>query len=244
MSSTAPPRPAACVFGATGGVGAALVEQLVAVGAYDSVYAAARRRSAAQAPIHPLSFDLEDEASIAAAAEDASSSGELRLVLIATGRLHGEGLAPEKSWSAQNAEAYQKAFAINTIGPALIGKHVLPRLARQGRVVFAAISARVGSIEDNRSGGWHAYRASKAALNMIMRNFALELSRRNPASIVVALHPGTVQTALSAPFLRPNDGRRVLTPAQSAASLLRVIEGLQPADTGGFFSWDGERLPY
>jgi NAD(P)-dependent dehydrogenase (short-subunit alcohol dehydrogenase family) len=244
MSSIISTRPAACVFGATGGVGAALVEQLAASEAYDAIYAAARRDSAGQAPVRSVRFDLEDETSIAAAAEAAGSGGELRLVLIATGRLHGEGLAPEKSWSAQSADAYQEAFAINTIGPALIGKHVLPRMAKQGRVVFAAISARVGSIEDNRSGGWHAYRASKAALNMIMRNFALEMSRRNPASIVVALHPGTVQTALSAPFLRPNDGRRVLTPAQSAASLLQVIEGLQPADTGGFFSWDGERLPY
>jgi NAD(P)-dependent dehydrogenase (short-subunit alcohol dehydrogenase family) len=238
------PTASACVFGASGGVGAALVEQLAASQAYDAVYAAARRRLTTQTPIRPLSFELEDEASIAAAAEVAGAGGELRLVLIATGRLHGERLTPEKSWSAQSAEAYQQAFAVNTIGPALIGKHILPRMPRQGRVVFAAISARVGSIEDNRSGGWHAYRASKAALNMIMRNFALEMSRRNPASIVVALHPGTVQTALSTPFLRPNDGRRVFTPAQSATHLLQMIEGLQPVDTGGFFSWDGERLPY
>ncbi len=141
----------------------------------------------------------------------------------------------------QTADAYARAFAVNTIGPALIGKHMLSRLPRDRRSVFAALSARVGSIGDNRLGGWHAYRASKAALNMIVRNFANELAVRNPAAIAVTLHPGTVATPLSARFVGQ---RPTLAPEVSARALLDVLARLTEADSGGFFAYDGARIDY
>ena len=137
-----------------------------------------------------------------------------------------------------------QVLAINTIGPALIAKHLLPRLPRTRRAVFAALSARVGSIGDNRLGGWHAYRASKAALNMLVANFGIELARSHPQAIAAALHPGTVASALSAPFRQSTPDNPLFTPEQAAGHLLGVIEGLTPADSGGLFAWDGQRLPW
>ena len=169
----------------------------------------------------------------------------LDLVIIATGRLvRDNGDGPEKSWRALDPAAMAELFAINAIGPALIGKHCAGLLRKEGSPVFAAISAKVGSIADNRLGGWHSYRASKAALNMIVRNFAIELSRTNPAAIAVALHPGTVDTALSRPFQRGVPSDRLLSPARSAAHLLDVIDRLDTGDTGKFIAWDGTELPF
>ncbi len=153
-------------------------------------------------------------------------------------------MGPEKSWRALDPVTMSDVFTVNAIGPALIAKHFLPLLRRDRRVVFAALSARVGSISDNQLGGWHSYRASKAALNMLMKNFALELSQHNPHSIVASLHPGTVDTDLSQPFQRNVVGAKLLTPEYCAAALLKVIDGLTPADSGGLFAWDGARIPF
>jgi NAD(P)-dependent dehydrogenase (short-subunit alcohol dehydrogenase family) len=218
------------VIGATGGIGGAIADALEAGGR------AVLRLSRRSAP--PL--DLLDEASIAAAAEHAGDG--LRLVLDATGFLHDARFQPEKSLRQLDATHLARAYALNAIGPALLMKHFLPRLAREGRAVFATLSARVGSIGDNRMGGWHAYRASKAALNQLVRTAAVEVGRTRPQQIVVALHPGTVATELSAPFSK--SGLEVQAPAQSAARLLAVIEGLTPARTGGFFDHRGEAIPY
>ena len=197
------------------------------------------------APFLPFTFDLTDEASIARAAHAIGQAGPLDLVIIATGKLHGQGSQmPERSWRALEGEAMAEMFAINTIGPALIAKHVLPLMRRDERAVFAALSARVGSIADNRLGGWHSYRASKAALNMLIRNFALEFALRNPHGIVVSVHPGTVDTSLSRPFQRNVPQSALLEPAQSAAHILAVLDGLSPADTGGFFAWSGEKIAF
>lgn len=229
------------VFGAGGAIGGALARRVAAQG--DSVVlAGARRALKAEAGLHPFIFDLEDEDSLARAAEIASQMGVVRRVIIATGLLHAEGVNPEKSLRSQSAEAYQKLFAVNAQGPALIGKHFIPRLARRGRVEFAALSAKVGSIEDNRLGGWHAYRASKAALNMILKTFAIELSRINPESVVAALHPGTVRSALSAPFAR--DPERLIEPDEAAERLLRVLGAIEAWQSGCLWSWNGERLPF
>jgi len=231
------------VFGASGGIGAALVRLLAARSDVAQVHALARRPVEATAKIHPHTFDLEDEASIAAAC--ASIGGPLDLVVVATGRLvRANGDGPEKSWRALNAHAMAEMFAINTIGPALIGKHCAPLLRKVGRPVFAAVSAKVGSIADNRLGGWHSYRASKAALNMIVRNFAIELGRTNPAAIAVTLHPGTVDTPLSRPFQRNVQPERLFTPAQSAEYLMAVLEKVTPRDSGNLLSWDGTTLPF
>ncbi len=193
--------------------------------------------------LRPFAFDLQDEVSIADAC--AAMGGPLDMVLIATGRLtRADGTGPEKSYRALSADGMAELFAVNTIGPALIAKHALPLLRRDGRAVFAALSARVGSISDNRLGGWHAYRASKAALNMLVRNLALELARTHPQAVAVTLHPGTVDSALSAPFQRGVAAEKLFTPAFSAGALLGVLDGLTPADSGGLFAWDGAEIPF
>jgi NAD(P)-dependent dehydrogenase (short-subunit alcohol dehydrogenase family) len=149
---------------------------------------------------------------------------------------------PERSWREVDAAAMARAFAVNAIGPALLMKHFLPLLPRRGRSVFATLSARVGSIGDNRLGGWYSYRASKAALNQLVRTASIELRRRAPEAVCVALHPGTVATGLSAPFARA--GLEVRSPEVAAADLLRVIGGLTAADSGGFFDHRGVAVPW
>ncbi|MEY4054991.1 MAG: hypothetical protein RL519_326 [Pseudomonadota bacterium] len=233
----------AVIFGASGGIGAALAAAVVASGRYQRVWAGSRGGTLAPTGATPFAFDLTDEASIAAAAQ--RIGGDVSLAFVATGVLSdGPDFQPEKTYKAQDPAAYARAFAINTTGPALIGKHFLPLLPRRERAMFAALSARVGSISDNRLGGWHAYRASKAALNMILRNFAIELGRTHPQAVVAALHPGTVATDLSAPFTGMREGQRLFMPDEAAGYLLEVIDGLNPEDSGQAFAWDGQPIPF
>jgi NAD(P)-dependent dehydrogenase (short-subunit alcohol dehydrogenase family) len=232
------------VFGASGGIGRALAEALAARDDVGEVYAGSRSGAGpGGGKLRSSAFDLTDEASIAAACAEIGSP--LDLIIVASGRLtRADGAGPEKSYRALSAQGMAELFAVNAIGPALIAKHALPLLRRDGRAVFAALSARVGSIADNRLGGWHAYRASKAALNMLVKNLALELARTHPQSIAVTLHPGTVDTTLSAPFQRGVAEGKLFTPAFSAEALLGVLDGLTPADSGGLYAWDGARLPF
>ncbi len=236
----------ACVFGGSGGIGGALVAALATSGDYGVIHAGSRSGTWPESKsISRFNFDLGDEPSIAAAAAKIGENAPLDLVIIATGMLHrDDALAPEKSWRALDPAAMAEVFAYNTIGPALIAKHFLPLLNRDHRAVFAALSAKVGSISDNRLGGWHSYRASKAALNMLVQNFAIELRRRNPQAIAVTLHPGTVDTGLSQPYQRNLPASQLFTPAQSAAHLLGVLDSLTPADSGGLFAWDGRRIGF
>ncbi|KTF67296.1 SDR family NAD(P)-dependent oxidoreductase [Sphingomonas sp. HT-1] len=235
----------AAVLGASGGIGAALVAQLATDPAIERVYAGSRRGGTAGGPVQPFRFDLRDAGSIAAAATQIGKEGAVDLVFVATGMLHrAGGPAPEKSFRAIDGAAMAELFQVNAIGPAVIARHFLPLLARDRRAVFAALSARVGSIADNRLGGWHSYRASKAALNMLIANFAIELRRTHPQAIVAALHPGTVDTGLSAPFQRGVPVARLFSPETSARHLRKVLDALRPEDSGGLFAWDGERLPY
>lgn len=224
----------AVVFGAGGGIGGALVEALRNAGHFEHVVAFSRSSSPA--------IDLLDEGSLEAAAALAGALGDLRLVIDATGFLHDQDQAPEKSWRQLEAAALARSFALNAIGPALLMKHVLPRLPRSGKAVFATLSARVGSIGDNRLGGWYAYRASKAALNQLVRTAAIELARRSPEAVCVALHPGTVATALSAPFAAT--GLVVHAPPVAAGHVLAVVDRLTADDTGGFFDWRGQPVPW
>ncbi len=225
----------AAVIGASGGIGAALAEQLRASGC--EVHSLMRSATPADQFI-----DLEDEASIAAAAQRLSAAGPLDLVIVATGLLQGARAVPEKRWSELSGEALARYFAVNATGPALVAKHFLPLLPRKGRAGFAALSARVGSIGDNALGGWYGYRASKAALNMLIKTLAIELARNRPDAFCAALHPGTVDTALSQPFQRGVAPERLFTPAMSAQHLLKVLDGLAPNDSGRCFAWDGSAI--
>jgi NAD(P)-dependent dehydrogenase (short-subunit alcohol dehydrogenase family) len=241
-----PDRLRAVVVGAGGGIGNAVVELLAESPRVAQVYGLTRTRPVLAGPrVASVPFDLGDEASIAAAAARCGADGPLHLVFVATGVLHDPaGLQPEKSWRALTAPSLAQSFAVNAIGPALVAKHFLPQLATGEKAVFAALSARVGSIEDNRLGGWYSYRATKAALHMLIRTFAIELARRNPTALCVALHPGTVDTALSAPFQSGVPEGRLFKPRQAAEHLLRVIDGLDASASGNAFAWDGRRLPF
>ena len=239
MLASFSPGGLALVIGSTGGMGAALLLQLES----DATFARVLGLSRASVPV----LDLLDEASVAQAAQHIAalmleSSLDLRLVVDATGTLSGNGYGPEKSWRQLDAAQMAHAFAINAIGPALLMKHFLPLLPRQGKAVFATLSAKVGSIGDNRLGGWYSYRASKAALNQLVHTAAIELRRSQPEAICVALHPGTVATRLSAPFAKT--GLDVQSPADAASRLLCVVDGLTAADSGGFFNHDGSALPW
>jgi NAD(P)-dependent dehydrogenase (short-subunit alcohol dehydrogenase family) len=192
-----------------------------------------------------LPIDLADEHSIATAATELGGTvDDVHLVIVATGILHNDdGLRPEKTWRSLDARSFETAFRVNTIGPALVAKHFLPMLAKDRKSVFAALSARVGSIDDNRLGGWHAYRASKAALNMLIKTLSIELAARNATALCVGLHPGTVDTDLSKPFQTNVPAEKLFTPGRSASALLNVIDGLDAKDSGGVFAWDGTRIP-
>jgi NAD(P)-dependent dehydrogenase (short-subunit alcohol dehydrogenase family) len=236
----------AVVVGAGGGIGSAVVELLAESPRVSRIYGLTRTRPVLASPrVASIPFDLRDEASIEAAAARCAEDGPLHLVFVATGVLHdGVRLQPEKNWRALSATSMAESFAVNAIGPALLAKHFLQRLATGEKAVFAALSARVGSIEDNRLGGWYSYRATKAALHMLVRTFAIELARRNPTALCVALHPGTVDTALSAPFQSGVPDGRLFKPRQAAEHLLHVIDGLDASASGNAFAWDGQRLPF
>lgn len=235
----------AAVFGGTGGIGSALVAALAADPRCQSVWSGARRPGPSVGKVRGFEFDLEDQASIVAASQAMLLDGHAPdLVIVATGLLHDGALAPEKTIAALNAEAMARAFAINCIGPSLIAGALAPRLPRDRKSVFAVLSARVSSISDNRLGGWHSYRASKAALNMIVRNLALELGPRRPLAVCLGLHPGTVDTALSTPFQRSVPSSKLFAPAFAAERLLSVIDGASPADSGKLLAWDGAEIGF
>jgi NAD(P)-dependent dehydrogenase (short-subunit alcohol dehydrogenase family) len=222
----------AIVIGARGAIGSAFVQQLQADPRCGRLTALHR----ASVP----AIDCADEASIADAAAALRGEAPFHLLLVATGALHGPGLAPEKRLADVDGKALETLFRINAIGPALLLKHFAPLLDRQ-RCLLGVLSAKVGSIGDNRLGGWYAYRASKAALNMLLKTAAIELRRTHPGAVLAALHPGTVRSALSRPFRGDEIGR---APADAAAMMLAALDGLRAEDSGCFLAYDGQRLPW
>ncbi len=236
----------AAVVGTSGGIGGAVVAALQDHPNVERIFAFSRKGTMAVSTpkVIPAHLDLTQEETIHAAANLAAEYGPLHLVFVATGMLHRNNeVQPEKTWSAITPDAMELAFKINSMGPVLVAKHFLPLLAKERKAVFAALSARVGSISDNHLGGWYSYRASKAALNMFLRSFAIELSRRNASALCVGLHPGTVDTSLSEPFQRGVPEGKLFTPTVSANHLLKVIDGLSAEDSGKTFAWDGTEIP-
>ena len=221
----------ALVIGASGALGTAFCELLK----QDPRCAGVRALGRHTVP----ELDLERPETIANAATELAAEAPYQLIVHAAGLLHRDRIKPEKSFSAIEQEALQAVFQVNTLGPALVLRHFLPLLEPRG--AMAMLSAKVGSIGDNRLGGWYAYRASKAALNMLIKTAAIELARTRPQSRLLSLHPGTVVSGLSQPFRGASSAR----PADiAAAQLLTLIDQLTPADSGHFFAYDGERLPW
>ena len=218
----------ALIIGASGGIGGAVATALAARGV--AVTGLSRRADG---------LDVTDEASVAGAL--GRLEGPFDLILVATGALEIAGAAPEKTLRSLDPGAMMDQFAVNCIGPAMVLKHAPRLLPRAGRSVFAALSARVGSIGDNAKGGWYSYRAAKAALNQVVHTGAIELARSHPDAICVVLHPGTGRTAFTEKYLERHPA---VSPDASAGNLLRVIDGLGRAESGLFFDWQGARVPW
>ncbi len=223
----------AVVLGASGGIGAAVLAALEADARCGEAVGLSRRDDG---------MDVTAEGSVQAAARGvAERLGTVDLVFDATGALEIDGQGPEKTIRAIDPAVMARQFAVNAIGPALLIKHFAPLLPRDRRCVFATLSARVGSIGDNRLGGWISYRSAKAALNQIVRTASIEIARTCPQSVVVALHPGTVETGLTATHGRHADK---VSPAEAASALLSVIDGLAPVQTGQFFAYDATEIAW
>jgi NAD(P)-dependent dehydrogenase (short-subunit alcohol dehydrogenase family) len=192
-----------------------------------------------------LSVDITQEDQIVGAiAKISSVVPNLHLVINCVGILHAGDMQPEKSLRQLNPDYLSRYFQVNSIGPVLLAKHLMNLLKHGDRSVLATISAKIGSIEDNRLGGWYGYRASKAALNMFMKTAAIEYNRRCPQCIITLLHPGTTDTPLSEPFQRNVPPEKLFPVERTVSQLLGIIHNLTPADHGSFFSWDGSRLPW
>ncbi len=216
----------ALIIGASGGIGRALAETVEA----GEVVCLSRSDG---------DFDLLNEASIRGCAE--SIPGPFDLIFDATGALEVDGQGPEKSLNSVDPEAMARQFAVNAIGPALIFKHFMGHLPREGRSCLVSLSARVGSIGDNRLGGWMSYRAAKAALNQIVKTTSIELARTHPQAICVAIHPGTVKTPLTQKYVGKHPA---VETGQAAGNILNVLSGLEASDTGGFFDWKGNLVTW
>jgi NAD(P)-dependent dehydrogenase (short-subunit alcohol dehydrogenase family) len=244
----------ALVVGASQGIGLGFVRQLLSDDRIDRVYGTYRRPETAQGLLElaatdsrlvALPMDVTDEGSIAAAiAQIQTHTPALHRVVYCVGLLHDGDFQPEKSLRQITSENLVRSFQTNAVGAALLAKHVLSLLKHDQPSVFAAISAKVGSIGDNRLGGWYGYRASKAALNMLMKTTALEYARGCPHTTVALLHPGTTDTRLSEPFQRGVPPEKLFPVDRTVAQLMAVMDGLTPADSGEFFNWDGTRLPW
>jgi NAD(P)-dependent dehydrogenase (short-subunit alcohol dehydrogenase family) len=250
------PATAALVVGAGQGIGLEFVRQLLQSDenplniSIDRLYATYRNPSSellaiADARLRCLPMDITDEAQIATVMQQIKTeTSTLHYVINCVGILHEGSLQPEKSLRHLNAEQLARYFQVNSIGAVLLTKHLQPLLKHRQRAIVATISAKIGSIGDNHLGGWYGYRASKAALNMFMRTVAIEYKRTCPQTIVVTLHPGTTDTQLSRPFQRNVPAEKLFSVDRTVKQLLTVLSQLQDRDSGEFFSWNGDRLPW
>ena len=242
----------ALIVGASRGIGLALVRELVTRNVNqviathrDEALELEELQSSADSSLELVPLDVTDEFSIAkAAARVKLIVGRLHLLIHVAGILHDKDMTPERRLEQIDGDSLAHSFAVNATGPALIAKHFHQLLGHDDRAVVANISARVGSIADNRLGGWYSYRASKAAQNMVTKTLSIELSRRSPNVICVALHPGTVDTGLSEPFQRSVPTGALFSPERAARQLLSVIDSLTVEDSGHFFDWKGQPIQW
>ena len=245
----------ALIVGASQGIGLGFVRKLLQDRRSARIYATYRRKESAAELLnlqseYPnriccLEVDITDEGQISQAAEYIGNEvGKLHLAINCAGILHEGNLQPEKSLKQINSEHLLRYFQVNSMGTLLLAKHLLPLFRHDEKSLLVAISAKVGSIGDNQLGGWYGYRASKAALNMFMRNVSIEYRRTSPRTIVVLIHPGTTDTRLSEPFQKNVPSGKLFSVAQTVSQLLGVLENLDEGDSGQFFSWDGSRLPW
>ncbi len=246
----------ALVVGARRGIGLAFAHTLARSARLAELYVSARHHHASneletlaartECRIHPIAMDVTDEDSVRSAANSVQAETEtLDLIVNCAGLLHdGDVLTPEKKLEEVQPNNLETLFRVHATGPLLIAKHFQPLLPRDRRFVFASLSARVGSIGDNRLGGWYGYRVTKAAHNMAIKTLSIELARRSRQAICVALHPGTVDTDLSRPFSQRVPAEKLFTPERAARQLLQVIDALEPGDNGTFLAWDGSKIPW
>ena len=245
----------ALVVGATQGIGLEFVRQLLQNDSVAQLFATYRSEGAAAQlfslraaypeRLRCVQMDLSDEATIASGLEMVKQqASQLHLVVNCVGLLHSEHQQPEKALRQLEADKLLNYFRVNSVGPALLAKHLMPLFKHKTPALFATISAKVGSIGDNRLGGWYGYRASKAALNMLLKTASIEYGRRSPNTTIVLLHPGTTDTALSKPFQRGVPEGKLFSTERTVSQLLSVLSDITPEDSGEFFSWDGSHLPW
>lgn len=228
------------IVGATGAIGKAFLEHYVKDESVENVLAFSRKKmSYENIKIKSFDLDIENQTSIEDAAQNIKDY-LIDTIIVATGILHSENFGPEKSIREINYSTMAKVMAVNTIGPALIGRYFIPLLRKDTKSVLAFLSARVGSISDNKLGGWYSYRASKTALNQIIKNFSIELKRTNPKAVVLGLQPGTVDSNLSEPFKKNVAKGKLFSPEQSREFLSDVIEKASNEDSGNLIAYDGE----
>jgi NAD(P)-dependent dehydrogenase (short-subunit alcohol dehydrogenase family) len=242
----------ALIVGAGQGIGLGFVCQLLARNDLSHIYATYRQLESAtelltitDRRLHCIQMDITDESQIATMIQQIQlETAKLHYIINCVGVLHEGEMQPEKSLRQINAEQLLRYFQVNSIGAMLLFKQIQPLLKHEDRSIVATISAKVGSIGDNQSGGWYGYRASKAALNMFIKTTSIEYKRTCPQTIVVALHPGTTDTKLSLPFQRNVPPEKLFSVDRTVSQLLKVIDGLESSDSGEFFSWDGSKLPW
>ena len=228
------------VIGSSGAIGRAFVDHYINDLSINSIFSFSRSSIGIDNnKVKHFLIDIENESSIKDAAKSVEETN-FDEIIIASGLLHTNEFGPEKSIKDLKADNILKVLNVNTVGPAIIGKYFLPLLNKDNKSVMAFLSARVGSISENKLGGWYSYRASKSALNQVIKTFSIELKRTNPKAIIIGLQPGTVDSELSAPFKRSASNNKLFSAEYSVSKLLGVIERADESSSGNLISWDGE----
>ena len=233
------------IIGSSGAIGSSFLKYYAEEDKNNVIYALSRSEVASSfSNTHNVSIDIESDSSISNASNICSEAGPFDVIIVTTGMLSDDSINPEKSLRHLNKDSLSRIFSVNTLGPALIAKYFIPLLKKDAPSFLGFLSARVGSISDNRIGGWYSYRASKAALNMIIKNLSIEVARNNPQSIIVGLHPGTVDSKLSKPFQGNVSEGKLFTPDYSVLKMVEVISNLKPENSGNCFAWNGEEIEF